>query len=291
MSDVDKIRARLRQAEAVEVEVVVPIDEESVNCLRCGGSGKTHAPEDGARARSMIDCPDCDGSGVRLEGEKAPSRPKTSKKVAEALMDLATKPTKGLCLTLVSDEPPPLALNMEEVDDETKLTGPALLTSKVEYGIETSVRFSEAMFIRSGGMISFGIVHDVEGEIVSVFPLGRVIHMGGEFRATFRIGAAPPLAARRPLLKADGARHSFTTLRTRMSPEDLAKPARVPFPEAPAADWFDKGVMKTAAKRDEAPRPKWCADCGKRLFFRPPSGVDQSRCTKCRDIRTANTKS
>ena len=89
MSDIDEIRARLRQAEAVEVEVVVPIDEESVNCLRCGGSGKTGFT--GIRP-GRVDCPDCDGSGIRLEGEKAPRRPKTSKKVADALMDLTTKP-------------------------------------------------------------------------------------------------------------------------------------------------------------------------------------------------------
>ena len=279
MSDLDKMRARLREASAEPTpEVSVPIDEESVNCIGCGGSGKIGFT---GIEPGRVDCPECGGSGVRLEGERAPRRPKMSKKLADAWMGTMDFGKKSLRVTLLSDEPSPLAMTMDEVDDETKLTGPGLITDKIAPGTETSVRFSKRMFIRPGGMICFGVIHDEPGTILSVFKLGSIIHDGDEFRASFKMDEGPPRAERPPKLTTPKGKRPIL-IATRMSPEDLMPPTTGP-------EWpvFDVGVLKEKAKSVAPPPARYCVDCRKRLFFRFAKDSDPTRCRACKTKREA----
>ncbi len=270
MSELDKMRAALRAAApASPAQVVVPVDDEDMRCMLCGGTGQF----DGAQ------CKECGGCGLKREGEKAP-RLKLSKAASEALMDkMWFGPAMGMRVTLLSDEPSPLADFMSEVDDETKLTGAGLITDKIADGVETSVRFSKRMFVRPGGMIRFGVIHNAEGAIASVFKMTPVIHDGDEYRARFKM--AEEKRARRPPKPAAEAK----------KPEELDGFSLLDS-DAPG-EWLSSKMKERAAetKTHLKPFPRECVDCGKKLVFRPPSGYDATRCVTCRAKREAITGS
>ncbi len=271
MNDLDKLRAAFRAAAVVApAEVVVPVDDEDIRCMSCGGSGKRGF--DGLRDDPRRDCEECGGSGVKREGEKATRAP-LSKKAFEARVDKAWWGAKGMRVTLLSDRPPGVAINMGAVDDDTKLTGPGLITDKFEHGTETSVRFSKRMFLIPGGMIAFGAIHDPEGTIAAVFPLDNTIHDGGEYRARFRI-----------------VEDTFRIKTVADKPETLDPfDLLVTADPGPRRDWMSERMKAKVeeAKTHAKPFPRSCVDCGKRLVFRPPTGYDPTRCVTCRAKREA----
>jgi hypothetical protein len=183
VSDLDKLRARLRAAKVVDAVVETPVDEEAVNCWSCGGRGKT--------GKTGVDCPECEGSGVRLGAPK-----KRGRKPKDPAWDF--------------------------LDEEV-----------------TTERGARRTILRKG-----------TGPVAEVVEIATAEEMESLFSAE----------------------------------ADDDEPAKKP-PEP--GSWFARDTLKTAYKKDTPERPKWCVDCGKRMFFRPPASVDQRRCALCREVRAA----
>lgn len=253
-SDLDKMRARLRAAQAPKVaDVRAPIDEESINCLDCGGSGMVHAAVDAAKARSKVACSACGGSGLRYAGEPIARGVKPSKVLSTAYVDGAWLDGDAeLRLTLTSD--PPDAARITMCDADIVLTGPAPITPKPKtFPAEVRVRFSNTAFLQVGVMICFGVVHAKDGTILATFPLPNVIHSGGDYNVDFTIDMD---ATARELLKTmpgvfEGALKipddaSVVKVETKHHEDDLL-------------------AFTKPTKMKPARRPKLCAMCGRMM--------------------------
>lgn len=285
MSDaLEKLRAALRAAEAETPQVVVPVDDEDMRCMRCGGSGKVDGfvATDIGLGTALVDCPDCGGCGMKREGVRAPRTP-LSKKASEARVDKAWWGAKGMRVTLLSDRPPGSTINMSAVDEDTKLTGPGLITDKFERDVETSIRFSKRMFVRPGGVIAFVAIHDAEGAVAAVFPVDNVIHDGDEYRLRFK-------------LVEDTFR--IKTVSTKHVDEIVADDPSEPgtgtawdLLDATEPGWFASKMKAKAEEARSRPKlgPRKCVDCGKKLLFRTrtSSASISARCFVCNSKHAA----